>query len=1179
MKFYAEIGDSLMFFSMILILITGLTNVVVATTYFEDFNSSSTWVWAGSNIYLNTSTSSAVYSIGSSFKSAYDNFTYTSTSGTVYEILNNWTYHSDGSTTQGVMFGFVDNFSQGEGISSLSSNMVVMRINNYYYEPVVAFYVRKNATTLYSSSYPNIKGYGLYRFRVHIINNTRFNATIWVNGTLLNTTLVNKTATGITTKKVAIYNGDINNDNTLGGTYRGYVDYFKIEQLETSVTTTTTTTSSTTTITSTTTTTSSTSTTVRPHITVNRGNTTIDKNFIRVEFNIRNDGNSAATDIELLTEVSGFVPAIEPESDYSSQVYNFTNHTSIVKARINSLASGNSTIAHYNLVPVLTENAINYEIDNSGVTRVSYKDSSGRNYNDSFITQKTARDDEIYDAIWNNVDYLIVTSPVELYGNYNDNDIDRLLTYMSKLAKEKNGVLGFTESRSFINLELLINDRWNRHLNENWHDSGYLLIVGETEIIESFSIEHRSNEALFLRWPEGAWTPEFVYSITSTGSDNMFADIDENDEYEPELIVGRIIGNEPSILEKALETVISRSFKRNSALIASGCGEGSDMFRNNAIDVMNIIDNEFNVKARLDMCDYPNNEVMRDAFDNYTLNTNLIYWRGHGGWDSWGAGFINISNVDNLNFGNSTPFIFSSACHTGNYEGVTGLAEAFLTNRTGIFIGSTEKSYRSYNNNFGREFFGRFINANKSIGQVFKETKVAFRASAGDSSREKTYRGYTLNVYNIYGDPKFGMVGSKIQGQVIKKTAGQSPTSSINITIPMYTVSKFYGVDIVKIPGGMTLLEPDRPEIPFYRVTIRYPKGYQIRDVSMVNRGGLIQETGLNIPRVSIEEDGIQEVRNSIATQESVYPEKEFGWEYSEDPDSSIYLLISIYPFYYDNDTGNAVFYQNYSFRINYSVSSVEIPYIYTDREKYIPGDMVVIGFGVNNSGSQMGIIVNGTIEIYGTGVSAYSLTMSNLTIGLGITNSSIFWNSSGFDSGYYLARVVLEDVNGYRLDSAVSRFKSGIEAGAITRFDTVPKNLTIGESLNISMDFNNTGTENLTGIATIRIFNSNGTIIKEFTHNISDLIKYKNIEFKNSWVPEKAGIYEIIGFVLYQGESTGPESSVINVMNVTCDVKGDENCNGIVDDFELLGYINIWAEGLVGDFDLLEVINTWANI
>lgn len=58
-----------------------------------------------------------------------------------------------------------------------------------------------------------------------------------------------------------------------------------------------------------------------------------------------------------------------------------------------------------------------------------------------------------------------------------------------------------------------------------------------------------------------------------------------------------------------------------------------------------------------------------------------------------------------------------------------------------------------------------------------------------------------------------------------------------------------------------------------------------------------------------------------------------------------------------------------------------------------------------------------------------------------------------------------------------------------------------------------------------------------------------------------------------------------IDLINVSiseiqpCSSKGDQYpCDGIVDDFELLTYIDQWAKGLVTDFDLLTAIDNWAK-
>lgn len=205
------------------------TTLTPSVPYSDDFNESGNWTWNSTYIWLNTSSSSAQYSTDSSWRAAWDDFTYSSQEGTVYDLLNNFTYHSDGSTRQGVYFGFVDEIVQREDGSGLPADMVAMRVNNYYGNPVSMFYVRRDNSTLYSSSY--LYGYGLYRYRVYVLNQTHFNVTVWVNGTGQVDTLVNENATGIATNKVAIYNVKTNGALPLQGTYRGYVDYFKIEEL------------------------------------------------------------------------------------------------------------------------------------------------------------------------------------------------------------------------------------------------------------------------------------------------------------------------------------------------------------------------------------------------------------------------------------------------------------------------------------------------------------------------------------------------------------------------------------------------------------------------------------------------------------------------------------------------------------------------------------------------------------------------------------------------------------------------------------------------------------------------------------------------------------------------------------------------------------------------------------
>jgi|GEM_PF-1416066 len=230
----------------------------VGTLYFEDFDNGNTWMWDSSFIFLYSQASAAQYYTDAAYRSAWDDYSYTSEAGSVYELENNFTYRFDPNTKQAVIFGFVNDIVQ-DSAASLPSNFVGMQVNNNYSWPVSKFYVRKNGTNAYSSSY--IGGYGLYKYRVQIINETSFNVTVWKNSVEEINSIINQTATGLESSKVAIYSKKIESA-AMEGSYRGLVDYFRIEDpggITTTTTTTTTTTSSTTT--TTTSSTSSTSTT------------------------------------------------------------------------------------------------------------------------------------------------------------------------------------------------------------------------------------------------------------------------------------------------------------------------------------------------------------------------------------------------------------------------------------------------------------------------------------------------------------------------------------------------------------------------------------------------------------------------------------------------------------------------------------------------------------------------------------------------------------------------------------------------------------------------------------------------------------------------------------------------------------------------------------------------------
>ncbi|MCJ7548706.1 MAG: C25 family cysteine peptidase, partial [Anaerolineae bacterium] len=241
------------------------------------------------------------------------------------------------------------------------------------------------------------------------------------------------------------------------------------------------------------------------------------------------------------------------------------------------LPPGGACTVVYTVVPVLHEYTLDYNIGGTG-TMVHYVGDGEVLYADS-----GSLNDAVAEA-FNVSDYLIVTNPGRLVGQYGaGDDVDALLSTMAHLAQVKRGALGYLDSYSDKQvLDNLVepDGYWTTSMYPDfkWIRKGYMLIVGEIEIV-------------------GAWT--------YTGLDTSFEDGDvDTIEYSdhaysntkgdgaPDLIVGRIIGNNPTKLRNAIRNSINVAvgaweFDRSDALVVSGTGNGVGAFEDDVNDLRN----------------------------------------------------------------------------------------------------------------------------------------------------------------------------------------------------------------------------------------------------------------------------------------------------------------------------------------------------------------------------------------------------------------------------------------------------------------------------------------------------------------------------------------------------------------------------------------------------------------
>ncbi len=131
---------------------------------------------------------------------------------------------------------------------------------------------------------------------------------------------------------------------------------------------------------------------------------------------------------------------------------------------------------------------------------------------------------------------------------------------------------------------------------------------------------------------------------------------------------------------------------------------------------------------------------------------------------------------------------------------------------------------------------------------------------------------------------------------------------------------------------------------------------------------------------------------------------------------------------------------------------------------------------------------------------------------------------------------------------------------------------------------------------------NNIGIFVNEFIGNYSDNNLYNNFEYSvrtidiehvmpgkeimmlNNWwgIDDRNVIDEYI--YDYYDDSDLPEvmyrpyKETFVCKTPLLEPIADSDCDGIVSDFELLHYIELWTQGKVGDFDLLNAIDKWAS-
>ena len=730
----------------------------------------------------------------------------------------------------------------------------------------------------------------------------------------------------------------------------------------------------------------------------------------------------------------------------------------------------------------------------------------------------------------NGSDYLVVTNPDRLFSSFFDAEgVDRLLSAMAELARYRNAVLGYvfgTDSDDTGWIKDCIaawgaTMRGTDGVSDSYLSNGYLLLVGETEIIPSFTKTVKRK----------------FWGITITSRTVHWTDMpygDTNGHIDPELSVARIIGDDPAELLAPIEASINVikgeagfEYDRSHALVVSGRGDGVTSFEGNVDDVSAILDDEFAVTVR-------KRRVVEDAGGNITAefklndaNMDHLFYRDHCNPGAW-SGVINtgdFTGADPVDFEDAKPFAFACCCQAGQYEDDSedsadsdNIAEAFLQHGAASYIGSTENSFRGQNNSSAKWFYNHWVNSSDPVGETFRALKVHLGGFQGD---------YWSYEYNLYGDPKYGGTESP-PGTMAAAAKGEAapPVSPYEITVPDYTVTRQDGFDHVEIPEGNMLLIEGHPAVPYYRVSLEYPPGYAVQDVMLIERSAPQHATGLNIPLadLGIDDSGKGSKGDERYTGEW-WPSKDLVFDYNVEAslDGGSVLTITMYPFYYNSLTTDVEFFKDYTFAIDSVESGMKIALFSTDRKSYAPGDTVKVQLALMGLDAPADTIVEVLVREESTGDTVGGLLLRTLN---GVSETAYFspeWNTQGVPDGTYVLEANIRDSAGNLLQSRRRCVNIGVSAVDIESFTAQPS----GSDINISAVCRNAGSVEVSGTAFITVQDQNSAVLAELRYDFSELQPGDTLDFAHTWdaAGVAAGVYRLQAYVRYDSRCSEIES------------------------------------------------------
>lgn len=539
---------------------------------------------------------------------------------------------------------------------------------------------------------------------------------------------------------------------------------------------------------------------------------------------------------------------------------------------------------------------------------------------------------------------------------------------------------------------------------------------------------------------------------------------------------------------------------------------------------------------------------MNAAFELFSGEKDIIYWGGHGFAEGWGSG-VDINHIPS-DFEGVNPFVMAMSCTTGLYDYFNAnnehkdlsIAEKFLDQGAGVYIGATRLTNTGTNQEGGETYFESYWNPALTVGNSYNNLE---RDAWSVFSQSSTFGGVWLRwvlAYNIYGDPKYKVVETedtpvfnlgnlKSFGFLNLDGTGRGGTT-YKMEVPDYIVSNEGDHHNVDIPGGLTKLERDHYRVPFYHESLVVPEGYRVSDVDLNSRGGLIRNNSLKLGRVTTDDivsgDPLgRPPSEKLEPGKEWYPYEDFSWSVRENQNGTSTLDIIVYPFFYNQKTLESMYYTGFDFDINYIRSDVEIVEQKLSSPHYDPGELAEVELTLNNRGTgSADVILTGEVISQASSGTVTGLPLNRLNLNPGLSTVSLVFDTDNFEEGTYDIEIIALDLTGSNLDIRTGRIRIGVSRAEVIG---VPLSSTFyeeGDPVIFDFEFPNTGSTVINGAAVVTVKHESGVVVAQEYFNIKDLLPNETAEIRYVWDTEgAAGRYTISAALFFDSKTVISES------------------------------------------------------